>query len=745
MKGTGAGRASQQKYPLLVVDNPYKLTEKASKANYLKVVDGKIDFTGYRIYGIDLETVDPHLKTRGPSWVFGEGKILCTAIYDAKTGSKKAYKGCPAFVRDLLMDDHAIVVGANIGYDLGWMEYHFGTQRQTRAHMLDCLFAEAQLDEFADISLEQVAKKWLGVGKNKARIEDWVHSQGHKGDFRLHLEDAPWELLEEYVLDDAELPVLALQQQLLSLEKQNLCAPFLLDCRMIKLVLRMKQHGMRIDRAFKQRSFEELTAVFEKLNNEFISAHGKVNFNSSKQIAELFNRLKINYNVKIKLNGKDGVKYGSNLRQAVDDVSYVIEGFAREKKEVNMYVPKAKAPRIVRLLKEEGFMCSANPSVNAKFRAAIAEDYPVAGEINNIKKVQDTLSRFLGENFDEFITKEGRVHGTFNIAKADDKGTISGRLSGSNPNLQQIQSKGELELEGYTEKLKLAARVRPMFIPDEGCDLGKIDYAQIEYRLLVHYAVGPGANHARDTFLKNKRTDYHQFVIDLTGLDRKPAKNCNFGIMYGMSPRGMQKAFNWKEEFVAHVLDEYHAALPYVTPTMDLVKETAKERGYILTIGGRRARLRGKEYAYTMLNRLNQGGSADIMKKAMVQAEDEGVWDVLEPHLTVHDELVFSIPRTKEGIYETNHLSFIMEHCTPLKIPLLAEPEIGPNWYDVIEVAPVGTVLKAKEGIERDDVEVKELTYVRGKLVYKCVDVAGNKVTIPFEEADENFDKEYAA
>ena len=388
MKDAGAGTSGKAvKYPLLVVDNPYKLTEKALNANYLKVVDGKIDFTGYRVYGIDLECVDPKLKTRGTAWVFGEGRILCTAIYDAKTGKKKAFRGCPNIVRDILMDDHAVVVGANIGYDLGWMEHHFGIQRKTKAHMLDCLFAEAQLDEFADISLEQVAKKWLGVGKNKSRIEDWIHSEGYRGDFREHLEHAPWELLEEYVLDDAELPVLALQQQLIHLQKQNLCTPFLLDCRMIKLVLRMKQHGMRIDRAFKQKSFVELTEVFNKLNDEFIRAHGNVNFNSPKQIAELFDRLKIDYSVKIKLNGKDGVKYGMNFKQAIEDVSYVIEGFAREKKEVNMYVPKKNAPRIVKLLKEEGFMCSANPSVNAKYRAAIAEDYPVAGEINNIRKV----------------------------------------------------------------------------------------------------------------------------------------------------------------------------------------------------------------------------------------------------------------------------------------------------------------------------------------------------------------------
>ena len=162
-----------------------------------------------------------------------------------------------------------------------------------------------------------------------------------------------------------------------------------------------------------------------------------------------------------------------------------------------------------------------------------------------------------------------------------------------------------------------------------------------------------------------------------------PSHNCNFGIMYGMGIGGMMEAFGWSKELCEEILDKYHGALPYVKPTMEKVRDVAEKRGYITTIGGRRARCLVKESSYAFLNRLNQGGSADIMKNAMVAAWESGVFKVLTPHLTIHDELVCSVPKSKEGLAAVKKLREIMETIIPLKIPVIAEPELGADWYHV--------------------------------------------------------------
>jgi len=152
-----------------------------------------------------------------------------------------------------------------------------------------------------------------------------------------------------------------------------------------------------------------------------------------------------------------------------------------------------------------------------------------------------------------------------------------------------------------------------------------------------------------------------------------------------MGASGMQEAFAWSKDKVDSFLLEYNSALPYVAETMKKVSDVSAKRGYITTIGGRRARLRSKETTYTMLNRLNQGGSAEIMKSAMVEAAEQGLTDILTMHITVHDELVCSVPKTVEGLEAVKKLQHIMENTTKLSIPLLADPELGKDWYNVEE------------------------------------------------------------
>jgi len=142
---------------------------------------------------------------------------------------------------------------------------------------------------------------------------------------------------------------------------------------------------------------------------------------------------------------------------------------------------------------------------------------------------------------------------------------------------------------------------------------------------------------------------------------------------------------------------------------MEKVATVSTERGYITTIGGRRARLRNKDMSYTMLNRLNQGGSADMMKKAMVDADAEGLMDFLSAHITVHDELVCSVPKTAEGLKAVKRLQDIMQTCIPLRLPVIAEPELGPNWFDV-ESFDYDEKMKEVSSMMKDEARFKKET-----------------------------------
>lgn len=654
-----------------------------------------------KMYGLDIETNDPFLTDKGVSWIYGEGEILCTTLYNAATGKKEVFKKWTQKVKDLLLDPDVALVGAKISYDIGWLEYEMGIQGQTKARLIDVIAAEGLLDEYGIKDLDFLGKKYLKRGKKKSELEAWCEKQGYKGDFRKHLKNAPWNLLKDYVADDGELPVLIYEKQLPLLTEQGLLPAFEIDNALLKTVLKMTQRGVRIDTSKKAKNKAVLERRLAEKQRVFEKEHGKVNLNSTLQLSKLFDKNDIPYRIKVVLKGRYGEKFGwADIKSALYDVNDIVRGFRRKKDQIVCFIDKKYKEKMCEILDDNGYMYTANPTIDKKYRASIGESYPVAKQINEITQLESILSKLLGDSFDRFIV-DGRVYANFNVLNTDDAGTISGRLSSNSPNLQQIPSRGYID-EKTAREIVLAEICRELFIPEDGCWMFKIDYSQIEYRLLVHYAVGKGAKEARKRFNDNPKTDYHEFVMGVTGLERKPAKNINFGLMYGMGIATMMEAFGWTKEFAEHVYNTYVDALPYVMDTMKKVSEVAKNRGYIKTIAGRLARLREKDKAYTMLNRLNQGSAADIMKKAMVMADEEGLLDRLNVAITVHDELVGSVPKTEEGLADLRRLQEIMESCYTLSVPVLAEPEIGDDWYHVTELADIDIKksLKTKKIVE---------------------------------------------
>jgi DNA polymerase I-like protein with 3'-5' exonuclease and polymerase domains len=288
------------------------------------------------------------------------------------------------------------------------------------------------------------------------------------------------------------------------------------------------------------------------------------------------------------------------------------------------------------------------------------------------------------------------------------------------PNGQNIPGRDE----------ELAPLVRGCFIPDVGHkQWRRYDYDQIEYRELAHFAVGPGSDALRAQYNADPNTDYHvntqTLVTRFTGLEipRKPIKNFNFGMTFGMGREKMVRTTTMELHKLGgafrldgdELYNAYHEACPFTRATLEHYSKQALNFGFISTILGRRSRFdlwepdvrtRGEDerkpaltyakalafygkikraYAHKALNRLLQGSAADMMKKAMVLLWESGVLHhVGVPRLTVHDELDFSDKGGDEEAWR--YVRNVLETAIPHRIPIKASLEIGPDWGHCEEV-----------------------------------------------------------
>ena len=324
-------------------------------------------------------------------------------------------------------------------------------------------------------------------------------------------------------------------------------------------------------------------------------------------------------------------------------------------------------------------------TANKKCFAKYAKE-PIIQAIQDVKDYGKAMRDFFIGSFTD-LQVNGRLHGNLHPMKSDEGGTVSGRFSMSRPNLQQIQARHKV----------LGPMSRRVFIPEEGCLWLSIDWSQVEYRGFAHYCEGPGSAELRQAYIDDPSTDFHAQTMAKTGLERTPAKNCGFGSMYGMGVKSMADFFGWDMDYAEEVSYSFHESMPMVRVTMNNVANVARRRGYIKTFLGRRARVADKNKMYVMLNRLIQGSCADIMKKSMLDAYNAGIFNVLYPHITVHDEFNVSLPQTKAGYEAGRELKRIMETAVKLDVPLIAKAEIGKNWWDLEEITYEGFEEKINE------------------------------------------------
>lgn len=328
---------------------------------------------------------------------------------------------------------------------------------------------------------------------------------------------------------------------------------------------------------------------------------------------------------------------------------------------------------------------------------------PIARKIAEVR----TIEKMRGTFVDGYIKNahvNGRVYGQFHPLKGTGHGTVSGRFSSSSPNLQNLPARDK----------SYGPMIRGLFVPDDGYPSWvKVDYSQIEYRLLAHYAQGVGADKVRRLYNDNPDIDFHQMTADMVmnavgiEMDRTTTKGINFGIVYGMGESKLGRTLNLSEAEAVDLFTTYHNSAPFVKTTYAAAEKEAQRNGFVLTVLNRRSRFPlwvSKDYeqrdkvlpydtarstygmeimrAFThkALNRKLQGSAADIMKAGMVKAYEDGIFDALggPPHLTVHDELDLSYhPDCQEALNELVH---VLETAVTVSVPLMVQVATGPDW-----------------------------------------------------------------
>lgn len=677
---------------------------------------------------LDLESVDKSIgEKRGPGWrrdayIVGFALSIFNKKYELEFAEyyPLRHKGVlnldAVRVWEWLITELAFytgeIIGANLLYDFDGFQYK--DVYAPLARFRDVQWAEALLDENAfSYKLNALAKKHLGMKKDTDELE-LMYGKGYITRFHeVHPGHA-----RTYGLGDVTLPALVLQAQRKILKKEDLEELFDLECRLLPFLLYMRRLGVRVD----MKQADMMQGLLTKRRDEAIKTVATMsgvdlnydNFGAPALMQRVFDNLHIPYPYLV----------GTGDNQELFTPGS--EGYEEAK--------KSGKPSFRKLWLEEG--CTHDVS-----------DYILTANI--AEKARGTfVDGYIGD-----CAIGDRVHCEFHpLRKKEDeftksKGTITGRFSGANPNLQNIPTRDEF----------IGPLCRSMFIADEGMQWWSQDYSQIEYRFLVHYAIVnkcEGFEIPMNMYLQNPKTDFHDMCAKLmygkkgpAGTDgwetleallhagqitekdfkaklkqlRKPAKNLNFGMVYGMGEAklanqlGMTNPDGTPTKEALLIMKQYHEAAPYIRALNKLCVSEAEKNEFVTTILNRRGRFplwepkftpkgQPKETAllyeeakakwgnkihitgtHKALNKKLQGSAADMMKLAMVQLWESGIFDLgndITCVLTVHDELNGSFVPSARGEASRLEVKRIMENAMPLAIPVLTSGSVGANWSE---------------------------------------------------------------
>ena len=319
-------------------------------------------------------------------------------------------------------------------------------------------------------------------------------------------------------------------------------------------------------------------------------------------------------------------------------------------------------------------------STSEEVLLALKPKHPVVGLILEYRELKKLISTYISALPNYINPTTGKIHTTYNQTV-----TATGRLSSSNPNLQNLPIRSER-----------GQLIRQAVIPDEGCLFLSADYSQIELRLMAHFSQDPHLVHAflsgQDIHAATAAKIFNVSIEEVTKEQRRQAKTANFGIIYGISAFGLAQQLDCSRSEAKALIDGYFAAFPGVIDYIEKQKELARQQGYAVTLFGRKRYLpdilshNATVRSFAERNAVNspiQGTAADIIKMAMVtihrRLKEEGL--KAQMIMQVHDELNFNVPLNEVDKVREIVVSE-MQHVVHLTVPLIADCGVGTNWLE---------------------------------------------------------------
>lgn len=601
------------------------------------------DLSKYEYVAIDLETKDPNLKSKGSGAVIGDGEIIGVAL--AVEGWSGYY---PIGHREGNLDKRIVLdyvrdvckasntkIFHNAMYDVCWLRAY---NIPINGFIVDTMVMSSLIDENRlSYALNSIAFEYLREVKDEKGLKEAAEAAGV--DAKSEMYKLPAMYVGSYAEKDAELTLRLFKILSVEIQKQNLSEIFDLETQLFPCLIDMKFKGVRVNVEGAQKLKQDMLKEEEALLLEVKKQTGvDTQIWAARSIAKVFDKLDLDYE----------------------------------------RTQKTQAPSFTKNFLSE-------------------HKHPLVQKIAKAREINKAHTTFI----DTILKHEhrGRIHADINPIRSDQGGTVTGRFSYSNPNLQQIPARNK----------DLGPKIRSLFLPEEKHTWGCFDYSQQEPRLVVHYAAttDPIMYDQSVTNIVNKfksdSVDFHQTVADMAGISRSNAKTINLGLFYGMGKAKLQAelGLSTKEE-AENLFNQYHENVPFVRELMNRTSSHAQFSGSIGTLLGRRCRFnkwepstfgmhtpmsleeaertygRGRikrAFTYKALNKLIQGSAADMTKKAMLDLYKEGII----PHIQIHDELDISI----ESEAQAKKIIEIMENAVKLAVPNKVDYEYGNTWGEI--------------------------------------------------------------
>jgi DNA polymerase I-like protein with 3'-5' exonuclease and polymerase domains len=596
------------------------------------------DLSKYDEISIDLETKDPDLIKMGSGNVTKRGDVtgVAVAVHDWSGYYPIAHEGGGNMDRKKVLkwfqgvlSTPAVKIFHNAMYDVCWIR---ALGLSINGKIVDTMIASALVDENQmRYDLNNCSKRYTGKGKNETALYEAAKSWGV--DPKAEMYKLPAIYVGAYAEKDAEITLQLWQELKKEILHQDIQSIFELETELFPCLVDMRFLGVRVDVEAAHQLKETLSAKEKECLLAVKKETGvDTQIWAARSIAQVFQKLNLPYDSTEKTN---------------------------------------------------------SPSFTKNFLQN--HPHPLVKQIARAREINKAHTTFI-----DTILKhnhKGRIHAEINQLRGDNGGTVTGRFSYSNPNLQQIPARNK----------ELGPAIRSLFIPEEGHTWGCFDYSQQEPRLVVHYAALQnlyGVGDVLDAY-RDDNADFHDIVADMAEIPRSQAKTINLGLFYGMGKNKLQAELGISKDKSDDLFKQYHKRVPFVKQLMDNVMQRAQDSGKIRTLLGRLCRFHlwepnqfgihkalphdaalmehgpgiKRAYTYKALNKLIQGSAADMTKKAMLELYKEGII----PHIQVHDELDISVDGNSDKIKQ------IMEDAVSLEVPNKVDYEFGPNWGNIKE------------------------------------------------------------